>query len=82
MDHLSTPQSCIVLDPFSGAGTVPLVARKLGRHGVGLDLNLKYVYQARKRLDLEALHAWEHGARPRPMVTHDLPLFMKKEEIS
>jgi DNA modification methylase len=33
---------CIVLDPFAGAGTVPLVADRLGRHGIGQELKAEY----------------------------------------
>jgi DNA modification methylase len=40
---------CIVLDPFSGAGTVPLVADKLGRRGIGLELKLSYCEMATRR---------------------------------
>ncbi len=32
----------IILDPFSGSGTTALVADKMGRIGVGMDLELKY----------------------------------------
>jgi DNA modification methylase len=40
---------CVVLDPFSGAGTVPLVADKLGRRGIGLELKPDYCKMARLR---------------------------------
>ncbi len=39
----------IVLDPFSGAGTVPLVADKLNRHGIGLELKSEYCRMASRR---------------------------------
>ncbi len=32
----------IVLDPFAGLGTVPLLADKMGRKGVGIELNPQY----------------------------------------
>lgn len=32
----------VVLDPFSGTGTTTMVARALGRRGVGVDLSLDY----------------------------------------
>jgi len=35
--------SGIVLDPFVGSGTTVMVANHLGRKGIGLDLNLKYL---------------------------------------
>jgi DNA modification methylase len=31
-----------VLDPFSGLGTVPMMAVKLGRKGIGIELNPNY----------------------------------------
>jgi DNA modification methylase len=40
----------IVLDPFSGAGTTPVVARKLNRNYIGIELNETYVSMAKKRL--------------------------------
>ena len=44
---------CVVLDPFSGAGTTFLVARKLGRDAVGLELSPKYIAMSIKRLQKE-----------------------------
>lgn len=44
------PQGGIVLDPFMGSGTTALVARQLGRHFIGIELNSEYVRQARQRL--------------------------------
>lgn len=40
----------VVLDPFMGSGTTALVARRLGRHYIGCDLNPEYVALANKRL--------------------------------
>lgn len=40
----------LVLDPFSGAGTSGLVALKLGRRFLGLELNQKYVEMAERRI--------------------------------
>lgn len=36
------PVPCVVMDPFMGAGTTAHVARKLGRHAVGIELNQGY----------------------------------------
>lgn len=41
---------CIVLDPFMGAGTTALVALKLGRRFIGIELNPEYATMARRRL--------------------------------
>ncbi len=44
------PAGGIVLDPFMGAGTTALVALKLGRHFVGIELNADYIDIARRRI--------------------------------
>lgn len=44
------PENGIVLDPFMGAGTTALVARKLNRNYIGIELNKSYVEMANKRL--------------------------------
>ena len=43
-----------VLDPFSGAGTTGLVADRLGRHYVGIELNPEYVTMAENRIRNDA----------------------------
>ena len=43
----------VVLDPFMGAGTTALVARKLNRNYVGFELNPKYIKIAENRLRSE-----------------------------
>lgn len=40
----------IILDPFMGAGTIGVVAKKLRRNYIGIDLNPKYVKMAKKRI--------------------------------
>lgn len=47
------PYPCIVLDPFMGAGTVGVVARKHGRHYLGIELNPEYCDMARARIRKE-----------------------------
>lgn len=44
------PIDGVVLDPFMGAGTTALVARKLNRNFIGFELNPDYVRIAEKRL--------------------------------
>ena len=41
----------VILDPMCGTGTVPGVAHKLGRHGIGVDLSGDYVRLARWRIE-------------------------------
>lgn len=47
------PTDGLVLDPFMGAGTTALVARKLNRNFVGFELNPEYCQIAMKRIDRE-----------------------------
>lgn len=44
------PEGGIVLDPFMGAGTTAVVARKLNRNFIGFELNKEYIDIANKRL--------------------------------
>jgi DNA modification methylase len=44
------PEEGTILDPFIGAGTTGVVARRLGRHFIGFELNPDYVALANKRL--------------------------------
>jgi DNA modification methylase len=44
------PQGGIVLDPFMGAGTTGVVARKLNRNYIGFELNADYIKIAEKRI--------------------------------
>jgi hypothetical protein len=44
------PVPCTVLDPFAGAGTTLLVADRLQRDGIGIELNRDYVAMARGRV--------------------------------
>jgi DNA modification methylase len=41
---------CVVLDPFSGSATTALVARRLGRHAIGIELNEDYLKISATRL--------------------------------
>jgi DNA modification methylase len=45
-----SPSDGVVLDPFAGTGTVPMVARALGRTGVGVDLSADYLKLANWRV--------------------------------
>jgi DNA modification methylase len=47
------PENGIVLDPFMGAGTTALVAAKLNRNFIGVELNPEYVKIAETRLQKE-----------------------------
>jgi site-specific DNA-methyltransferase (adenine-specific) len=47
----STKRGDSVLDPFCGSGTTLVVARRLGRHFVGIDVNKDYCEMALRRLN-------------------------------
>ena len=40
----------LVLDPFAGVGTCPVVCRKLGRHFIGFEQNVEFMKIANQRL--------------------------------
>lgn len=44
----------VVLDPFAGAGTVGLVAERLGRDSILIEINPDYAEMARKRIEDDA----------------------------
>jgi len=44
------PEGGLILDPFMGSGTVGVVAKKLGRNFIGIELNPEYVEVANERL--------------------------------
>lgn len=48
------PESGVVLDPFFGSGTTGMVARQMGRHYVGIELNPEYTELAKARIGGDA----------------------------
>ena len=49
------PRGGVVLDPFLGSGTTAVVAKKLGRDYIGIELNPEYIKLAEKRLKQDTL---------------------------
>jgi hypothetical protein len=49
-DHQDDTGSSVVLDPFCGAGTTGVVATRLNRSFVGVELNPEYAEMARQRI--------------------------------
>jgi len=58
----STNVEDVVLDPFCGSGTTPAVAKRLGRHYVGIERHPDYVKAARERVAREERLTSEHVA--------------------
>lgn len=48
----SCPKDGLVLDPFLGSGTTSVVAKKLGRKYLGIEMNQEYCVWAEKRLQM------------------------------
>jgi len=48
----SSKQGDLVFDPFNGSGTTTVVAKKLGRHYLGVEIDPSYCCLAQKRLNL------------------------------
>ena len=44
------PTPCVVLDPFAGSGTTGLVADRMGRDAILIELNPEYAEMARQRI--------------------------------
>lgn len=48
----SSKEGDVVFDPFMGSGTACVVAKKLGRHYIGVEINEEYCLWAAKRLKM------------------------------
>jgi hypothetical protein len=51
---LMSPAPCTVLDPFGGAGTTGLVADRLQRNAILIELNPSYAAMAERRIHNDA----------------------------
>jgi len=50
-EHEGDVVPCMVLDPFSGAGTTVMEALRQGRRAIGIEIKQEYVEMARQRID-------------------------------
>lgn len=65
-DTTAPTTPAVILDPFTGTGTVPAVAHALGRHGIGIDLSADYLRLAEWRCNDPKLRAKVLGTTPAP----------------
>jgi len=49
-EHKGKPIPCVILDPFFGSGTTGLVAARLGRDCIGVELHPDYCEMAKQRI--------------------------------
>ncbi|MDE2107319.1 MAG: site-specific DNA-methyltransferase [Patescibacteria group bacterium] len=74
----SCPVGGTVLDPFFGAGTTGLVADRLGRKYIGIELNPTYAEMARKRIEADAgmfAASNDPASESAPEITPQMDLF-------
>jgi site-specific DNA-methyltransferase (adenine-specific) len=61
----SSQKGAIILDPFLGSGATSVVAKKLGRHYIGIDIAEPYCLLAERRLELaeqdESIQGYSEG---------------------
>jgi hypothetical protein len=62
------PIPCTVIDPFTGSGTVPAVARRLGRKWIGIELNREYCDDHIIPRLSEPLFEWAEEQEAEPMI--------------
>ncbi len=73
--RLSSNPGDIVLDAFSGTGTTAVMAAKLGRHYVAIDLDEEYVKITRDKV----AQVVTNGYVPRQSISKPQPKYTKKE---
>lgn len=74
-EHDAGVVPAIVLDPFGGRGTTAMVANRLGRHGISLDLSEHYLQLSKSYTSIKALEEWERGIQVEENDFDGLPMF-------
>lgn len=70
-----SPARGLILDPFGGAGTTGLVAARLGRRAILIELNPKYAEMARRRIQADWMGPSERRGFFVEQEQGPLPLF-------
>jgi modification methylase len=75
----------IILDPFFGTGTTGAVAKKFGRHWIGIESDIRYISIARKRIDMistdSAIDVIQGGEHPNKEKRISFRLLLEKGYI-
>ena len=82
--HGDDPVPCTILDPFCGTGTTGLVALRLNRRFIGIELNAKYARMARRRIasDRQLLHTRARNEGPGKQCAIDLTSAHRKSRAT
>lgn len=72
------PAGGIVYDPFMGAGTVGVVAQRLGRHYAGSELNPEYLKMAEERIATDAPKPARKPKPSKPVANDQLSLWSEE----
>lgn len=79
----STNEGDLVIDFFSGAGTTPVVAEKLGRRWIGVDIGEYGIHITKKRLlainELKAYNLEDYHEFFRPFVIEELKNYQSQK---
>jgi site-specific DNA-methyltransferase (adenine-specific) len=67
---LVTTKEAIILDPFAGSGTTCLAAKSLGRHYIGIEINVDYYRIASERLARQ--HTQHISPKHSPLIQLEL----------
>jgi site-specific DNA-methyltransferase (adenine-specific) len=88
----SSKEEDVVLDPFLGSGTTSVVAKKLNRHYIGIEIDEEYCCLAEKRLELAEISSaiqgyadgmfWERNTLTNQRKTKSSPNKQKDNQLS
>src|SRR3546814_2977986 len=73
----------IVLDPFVGTGTTCVVAERMGRRWIGIDISERYLDYARRRIGRAApIRSEEHTSERQSLMPTSSAIFCLKNKIT
>lgn len=88
----SSMEGNVILDPFLGSGTTSVVAKKLGRHYIGIEVEPQYCVWAEQRLEMARHNTkiqgytngvfWARNSLPEQFATQNAPSNSPKNSSS